>query len=239
VTKGGKATGLFAYINDMDSLCQTKSRAKTAAEFAALDHLELAMSACAAGQLRRVVHAMGSSEAPEKVKQNELFADELVRLTKLHLNYCMFKMALNKIARTEFADAKLPELLRLLAGIYALKELTKDNQMLYETCFFGPGSATLVTSAYNAQLLLLRPHVLPLVEMGERSMLSEESWNISTIGNKYGDIYETQLAVAKASALNNSDGSPPPYYKTLMQPLIHGSHVPITDVNASVPSAKL
>lgn len=95
--QGKKATGLFSYINDMDRLCSEKSSAKTAAEFASIEHLEHAMSACAAGQLRRVVHAMGNSDAPDKVKINELFADENVRLTKLHLNYCMFKMSLNKI----------------------------------------------------------------------------------------------------------------------------------------------
>jgi hypothetical protein len=149
VTKGGKATGLFSYINDMDSLCQMKSKAKTMTEFASIEHLELALSACAAGQVRSVSYAMKNSEASEKVKQNELFADELVRLTKLHLNYCMFKMTVNKINDTKFADAKIQPLLRLLAGIYALKELGKDSTMLYETGFFGPGSATLLNQAYN------------------------------------------------------------------------------------------
>ena len=107
------------------------------------------MSACAAAQLRRVVYVMKTSEASEKVKQNELFADDLVRLTKLHLNYCMFKMSLNKIQQTEFKDPKIPGLLRLLVGIYALKELTKDSTMLYETGFFGPGSATILNQTYN------------------------------------------------------------------------------------------
>jgi len=79
----------------------------------------------------------------------------------------------------------------------------------------------------------VRPYVIPLIEFGERSLKMEESWNISTIGNKYGDIYETQLAVAKDSKLNNG-GNPPPYYKSLMQPLIHGKHVPITNVNAKL-----
>jgi hypothetical protein len=65
-------------------------------------------------------------------------------------------------------------------------------------------------------------------------MQMEDSWNVSTIGNKYGDIYETQLEVAKASRLNNENGAPPAYYKTLMQPLIHGKHVPITNVNAKL-----
>ena len=45
-----------------------KSNAKNSVEFASIDHLELAMSVSAAGQLRRVVFAMKTSEASEKVK---------------------------------------------------------------------------------------------------------------------------------------------------------------------------
>lgn len=50
----------------------------------------------------------------------------------------------------------------------------------------------------------------------------EESWNMSTIGNRYGDIYETQLEVAKNSKLNT--GNPLPYYERLIKPLIQGGH---------------
>ena len=121
-----------------------KSKATNWQEFASIEHLELVMSACAAGQLKRVVLEMKDCGESEKVKVNELFADDLVRLTKLHLNYCMFKMSLNKIKETQFKDAKIPELLRLLVSIYSLKELTKDSTMLYETGFFGPGSAKIL-----------------------------------------------------------------------------------------------
>ena len=38
----------------------------------------------------------------------------------------------------------------------------------------------------------------------------------STIGNEYGDIYEKQLEVAKASKLNENEI--PPFYNTLMKP---------------------
>ena len=37
----------------------------------------------------------------------------------------------------------------------------------------------------------------------------------STIGNKYGDIYEQQLDIAKASKLNRNEI--PPYYESLMK----------------------
>jgi hypothetical protein len=62
--------------------------------------------------------------------------------------------------------------------------------------------------------------MISLVEIEDLD--EEESWNLSTIGNRYGDIYETQLEVAKNSRLNT--GKPPPYYETLIKPLINGSH---------------
>jgi len=62
--------------------------------------------------------------------------------------------------------------------------------------------------------------MIPLVELNDLS--KEDSWNVSTIGNKYGDIYETQLNVAKNSRLNT--GKPPPYFERLMKPIINGGH---------------
>ena len=44
----------------------------------------------------------------------------------------------------------------------------------------------------------LRPNMIGLVEYGK----SREMAIVSTIGNEYGDIYEKQLEVAKASRLN-------------------------------------
>ena len=53
-------------------------------------------------------------------------------------------------------------------------------------------------------------------------LVKEESWCVSTIGNKYGDIYEAQLEVAKNSRLNT--GSPPPYFEKLMKPIMKGGY---------------
>ena len=50
----------------------------------------------------------------------------------------------------------------------------------------------------------------------------DDSMIVSTIGNKYGDIYETQLEVAKNSRLNT--GKPPRYFEKLMKPLYSGGH---------------
>lgn len=95
-----------------------------------------------------------------------------------------------------------------------------DNTLLYETGFFGKGTLQLLNESTDAMLVELRPHLIPIVEMD--GLNREDSWMISTIGNKYGDIYETQLEVAKNSRLNT--GKPPKYFEKLMKPLYNGTH---------------
>jgi len=62
--------------------------------------------------------------------------------------------------------------------------------------------------------------MIPLIELTD--LAKEDTWNVSTIGNRYGDIYETQLEVAEKSRLNT--GKPPPYFERLIKPLINGGH---------------
>jgi hypothetical protein len=132
----------------------------------------------------------------------------------------MFQMARQRVDQNNFTDKNIKPILHLLISIFAMYEIRKDNQLLYETGFFGAGTVTLMNNSYNEALRELRPHLIPLVEMSE--LEKEDSWNVSTIGNKYGDIYETQLEVAMNSRLNT--GKPPPYYEKLMKPLIQGGY---------------
>lgn len=140
-------------------------------------------------------------------------------MVDLHLKYVMFMMARKRIDEYHFKDMGLKNILELLTRIYALKELQVDNRNLYEEGFFTRGSVSLLTASYNELLRELRPHVIPLVELSDLS--KEDSWNVSTIGNKYGDIYETQLDVAMKSRLNRT-GGPPPYWEKYMKPLFNG-----------------
>jgi hypothetical protein len=46
----------------------------------------------------------------------------------------------------------------------------------------------------------------------------------SSIGNSYGDIYETQLGLAMDSALNKEDkDGVPVYFEQLIKPFLHGT----------------
>lgn len=74
--KGKECKGMFAYLNNIDSLLKKKSNA-TQENFASLQHLEEIMQVNAAAQVRLVMTLLGESNAHEKVKQNELFADDV------------------------------------------------------------------------------------------------------------------------------------------------------------------
>lgn len=73
-------------------------------------------------------------------------------------------------------------------------------------------SGKLRDEAFKRLLIDLRPNMVGLVEFSPNF----EAAMASTIGNKYGDIYEKQLEQAKASPLNKH--VVPPYYNELMKP---------------------
>jgi hypothetical protein len=66
----------------------------------------------------------------------------------------------------------------------------------------------------------IRPQLIPLAE----SAYSSDKYFPSSIGNFYGDIYETQLDWAMASRLNKEDkDGVPMYFEQLIKPFLHGT----------------
>ena len=133
-------------------------------------------------------------------------------MARTHMVYVMFKMAKDQILDNNFADAKVRVPLELFVKIYALKHIIKDPQSLYECGFFNLKSGKLLNESYAKLLVDLRPLMVPFVEYNPHWMQGMRS----TIGNDHGDIYETQLAVAKNSRLNKNEVAP--YYEKFMKP---------------------
>lgn len=106
-------------------------------------------------------------------------------------------------------------MLDLVLKIFAVSQLTSENRGLYECGYFTGGSGRLLDDAFKQLLVELRPHMIPIVE----SMQLLDGVTDSVIGNKFGDIYETQLEKAKKSNLNKNPV--PPYFETLMKPTMN------------------
>jgi len=85
---------------------------------------------------------------------------------------------------------------------------------LYEAGFFGKGSARLLADSYEHVLCLMRPQMVPLVEIFPKS----SAFVPSTIGNAYGDIYEQQFETAKNSRMNKA--IVPDFFATHMKPVM-------------------
>ncbi len=66
-------------------------------------------------------------------------------------------------------------------------------------------------------LVELRPHMIPLVELNIDELIDMS--HLSSIGNKYGDIYESMLERAMGSRLNHEPK--PEYWDSLVKPIMH------------------
>ena len=160
----------------------------------------------------KVYKQLNDSKAPSKVKQNELFAIEVNKMTRVHLIYIMYEHARANIEAKKIKCANLKRSFYTILANFAIKQLQLDLSPLYECGFFGAGSADLVEEAYKQTLIDMRPQMIALSE------LCPEGYTPSTIGNYYGDIYENQFETAQNSRLNT--GVVPELIHTHVKPVM-------------------
>jgi hypothetical protein len=216
IATGKAAKGIFSYLNEIDQLCSLKSTVKTVDEFLELGHLDKCLAIRAAFIVREVVKNLAKKDIKKKVAMNDLYAVDLLQMSKSHHLYMSFVIFVRSIENRQFKCPNIKPLLLLLAKIFALKQLTLDCTTLYETGFFNSGSKGLLLDSLKKALIELRPHMIPLVEL-KTDELMDFSY-MSAIGNKYGDIYERQLELAMGSRLNKK--AKPEYWDTLVKPIM-------------------
>ncbi len=200
IMAGKKATGIFEYLNDIDKLCNLKQQAKTLEAFLNLSHLETCLAVRAAWIVRDVMVKLQTKDVKKKTLINDIIALDLLMMSRAHHTYLSFVIFVRVINEKTFKDPNIKPLLHLLAKVFALKQLSMDSDALYETGFFGTGSKSLLLDGLKKELVELRPHMIPLVELNTDEY--EDFSYLSAIGNKYGDIYERQLELAMNSRLN-------------------------------------
>jgi len=86
----------------------------------------------------------------------------------------------------------------------------------YETGFFSNGSKPLLLDSMKKALIELRPQMIPLTELNSDEILDMS--HLSSIGNKWGDIYESQLERAMNSRLNQQPK--PEFWDSLVKPIM-------------------
>ena len=119
--KGKKATGVFAYFNEMESLISSVSQAKSSAEFGDVFHLKQALAVRAAAIVKDVMSRFSSSKEKPKTKLNDLFAVDLITMSHTHMIYLCFTIFLESIEKKTYSNPKSKEVLLLVAKVFALK----------------------------------------------------------------------------------------------------------------------
>jgi hypothetical protein len=119
--KGKKATGVFSYFNEMESLISSVSQAKSSAEFGDVYHLKQALAVRAAAIVKDVMSRFSSSKDKPKTKLNDLFAVDLITMSHTHMIYLCFTIFLESIEKKTYSNPKSKEVLLLVAKVFALK----------------------------------------------------------------------------------------------------------------------
>ena len=148
--QGKKAKGYFTYFNELDKLCCLKPTGIDSVEaFSSLDHLETALAVRAAYWVQKVVTDLSTSKEPEKVKINDLYAQNITRMSKCHMWYLTFLMAKENIRNHTFKDPNVKSTIELVMKIFALNQLSQDSAVLYETGYFKQGSTLLLNQSFE------------------------------------------------------------------------------------------
>ena len=157
VAKNKKPLEFFAYLVETPKLMVVKSGAVTITEFLDMDHIEKALCVRAAIAVREVTKLMNESTAHIKEKENEIFAIDIARMTRLHFIYATLRMGRQRLDSHKFTDLNVKTYLILGLKVFALRQLLLDSQSLYETGFFGLGSGRLLDLSYRELLNQMRP----------------------------------------------------------------------------------
>jgi len=145
----------------------------------------------AAFVVRKVLAKISAAKEAKQNRKfiiNDLYAQDIIQMSRAHVLYISFVIYRTIVETTEFKDKNIKPLLILLAKVFALKQLSLDCSACYETGFFGAGSKDLILDSMKVALVELRPHMIPLTELNSDELY--DGSHLSSIGNKWGDIYE-------------------------------------------------
>ena len=120
------------------------------ADVSTLDYIEKALAMRAAYEVTEVHKLISSDEAnPKNVKENEIYALDIARMTRVHMIYLSFKLARERIETAQVNSPNILKYATVCIKIFALKQILLDHKSLYESGFFKRGSNRLIDLAYR------------------------------------------------------------------------------------------
>lgn len=121
ISKGQPAEDYFAYLNNIDKLCSETSQNLKEEDFLDINFLEKCLSIRAAWIIRDVTVKLSDKKIKKKIALNDLFAQDLLYMSKMHHLYLSLHIYLKNVERHEIKDPKIRPILILLGKIFALK----------------------------------------------------------------------------------------------------------------------
>lgn len=158
VQAGKKPESFFAYlVGSSERLSRGKNRQGEAGVFKDLGYLEDTMAFRAASMTMELLKLMGESKESKQAKENEIFAAEMVQAVKHHICCVMFTMAVRYFKSHTFKDENCKKLAAAIIRVFALKQLSDSNEILYETGYFDKGSKKALHQAWKDTMVEIRP----------------------------------------------------------------------------------
>ena len=139
-------------------------------------------------------------------------------LVRAHFRYLMLNIYNKRVNLHAFKDERIRAILIDLLRVTALKDLIADSGLLFACGYFAPEAHSLMREALDQVVTKIRPQ---MVSLAEGYMIPDEGVP-SSIGNAYGDIYETQLEWAQKSRMQKLDAKDgrPAYFEELIKPFL-------------------
>jgi len=81
-----------------------------------------------------------ASTASIKVKDNDLFYQAKINMTKAHLKYLQFHLFRKSCEDQQFRDPRNTKLMELVGKVFCLQELLEDSSAVYDSGFLAPGT---------------------------------------------------------------------------------------------------
>ena len=131
---------IFQYLNHIEDNIRKVCPAQTPEDFCSVELAMEALEVAASYEIHSTYQLMQESKAPEKVKENDIFALDLSRMAKFHLHAIAARMA--RLASDSYYQPKCPNLRRHrdnLCILYCLSNLSQDTSSLYESGYFTSG----------------------------------------------------------------------------------------------------
>ncbi len=143
----------FEYLNQMPTTLKIQGKGKTVEDCLDIDVLSLALQAQTSQLIKETVKAYTESKQPDKVKDNDLFAQPKLMMIKSHMQFVQFHIFKTTVATLKLKDERIRKNLEVFVKIFALDALIREGAPAFDSGYFASGALHNLNKALNLSLL--------------------------------------------------------------------------------------